>query len=371
MTTKLALPFVLLFSLLLSCINPPKEVPVDEPGRVVVTKAQFESEKMELGIPSLTAFSELVHFTGTIIPSPNGWAQISLPIPGIVSRIHCKPGQIVSKGSLLVEVTGNELIDMQRDFAESAAALVRLKSEYDRMKELAKEKIGSRKELILAESSYLSERAKYNSLKIKLENVGLDVIKIEGDIFYSTYSLLSPIQGCVTKINATMGQYTESLQNIAEIIDTRSLILKLAVFEKEIGKVKQDQIALFSLAGDRHVTYRSIISTAGKTIHNESKSIDCYATIENLEKYNFVSNQFAEGDIIVSTDSVLAVPESAIVNSAGRSFVLKLVKEEGVQFSFDKIEVATGRTSNSMVELKEKIPAGRLLLKGVYNIQLD
>jgi cobalt-zinc-cadmium efflux system membrane fusion protein len=369
MTSKLVLP--LLSILFLACTNPPKEVPVEDSALVRITKPQFDSEKMELGVPSPTAFFELVHFTGTIIPAPNGWAQISLPIPGIISKIHCRPGQMVRAGDPLFEVGGNELIDMQRDFAESAAALSRLRSEYERMKELTNEKIGSRKEYILAESSYQTEKAKYNSLKIKLENIGLDVIRIEGDVFYSSYSLRSPIHGSVTKINATIGQYTESQQNIAEIIDTRSLILKLSVFEKEIGKVKQDQIAEFSLAGDQDVTYRSKLISAGKTIHNESKSIDCYASIENLQAYSFVSNQFAEGDIIVSSDSVLAVPESAIVNSANRSFVLMLKNEEGSQYSFDKVEVVKGRTSNNMVELKGKMPVGRLLLKGAYNIHLD
>ena len=371
MTSKLVLPILLLSILFLACTNPPKEAPVEDPGLVLITKPQFDSEKMELGIPSLTAFSELVHFTGTIIPSPNGWAQISLPIPGIISKIHCRPGQMVSKGDPLFEVGGNELIDMQRDFAESAAALSRLRSEYERMKELTNEKIGTRKEFMLAESSYLTEKAKYNALKIKLENIGLDVIKMEGDVFQSTYSLRSPIHGSITQIRATIGQYTESQQNIAEIIDTRSFMLELAVFENEISKVKQDQIAEFSLAGDGGVTFRSKLISAGKTIHKESKSIDCYANIENLQGYNFVSNQFAEGDIIVSTDSVMAVPESAIVNSANRSFVLSLTKEEGTHYLFDKVEVVKGRTSNNMVELREKIPTGKLLLKGGYNIQSE
>jgi cobalt-zinc-cadmium efflux system membrane fusion protein len=371
MRSKLVLPILLLSILFLACTNPPKEAPAEDPGLVLITKPQFDSEKMELGIPSLTAFSELVHFTGTIIPSPNGWAQISLPIPGIISKIHCRPGQMVSKGDPLFEVGGNELIDMQRDFAESSAALARLRSEYERMKELSNEKIGSRKEFILAESYYLAEKAKYNALKIKLEIIGLDVIKIEGDVFYNSYSLRSPIHRSVTQIHATIGQYTESMQNIAEIIDTRSLILKLTVFEKEIGKVKQDQIARFSLAGEQEVTFGSKLITAGKTIHKESKSIDCYANIENLQEHNFVINQFAEGDIIVSSDSVLAVPESAIVNSANRNFVLMLKKEEGTQYLFDKVEVVKGRTSNNMVELKGKMPIGKMLLKGAYNIHLD
>ena len=371
MRSKFILPILIFCALLPGCTNQPKEAPVDDSGLILVTKAQFESEKMELGMPVVTAFSELVHFTGTIIPATNGWAQISLPIPGIISRIHCKPGQIVNKGSLLFEVTGNELIDMQRAFAESAASLVRLKSEYERVKELTNEKIGTRKEFILAESSFLTERAKYNSLKLKLENVGLDVAKIEGEAFYSSYFVKSPMNGCVTKINAIVGQYTESQLNTAEIIDTQSLVLRLAVFEKDINKVKPDQIAEFYVAGDRQAIYRSKLISAGKSIHSESKSIDCFANIENLKDYNFVSNQFAEGDIIVSTDSVLAVPETAVITTAGKSYVVFLEKEEGAQRYFKKREISIGRTSNHFTEIKDQLPDGKLLVKGTYNIQVE
>lgn len=371
MTLKLFLPIVQFCLLLLACTNQPKEVPAKDSGLIIVTKAQFESEKMEFGTPSVTAFSELVHFTGTIVPSTNGWAQISLPIPGIISKIHCQPGQMVSKDAILFEVTGNELTDMQREFAESAAALFRLKSEYERVKELTKENIGSKKDYIMAESSYLTERARYNSFRLKLGNVGLDVVKIEGDAFYSFYAIQSPINGFVTKINVNIGQYADSQHNAAEIIDPRSFLLKLSVFEKEIGKVKPDQIALFSLAGAHEVTYRAKMISAGKSIHNDSKSIDCYANIEHLMDYNFVSNQFVEGDIIVSTDSVLAVPESAVVKMAGKSYVMQFEKEVDQQFYFNKIEVMTGRTGNDFTELIENLPAGKILVKGTYNLKVE
>ena len=141
---------LLIFSVILfSCKNKPTETVEPESGFIEITKAQFESEKMEFGEPTISPFSELVHFNGTIIPSVNGRAQISLPTQGVITRIHCKPGQLIAKGAVLFEVSGNEFIDMQKDFAESAALLQRLKSDYERQKELNAENIGTKKEFIL------------------------------------------------------------------------------------------------------------------------------------------------------------------------------------------------------------------------------
>jgi len=371
MTSNLAFSILIFGSLLLSCDNKPKEAAVDESGLITVTKAQFVSEKMAFGEPARALFSDRVHFTGVVVPSVNGWAQISLPVPGVISRIWCKPGQMVNKGALLLEVTGNELIDMQREFAESSAQLVRLKSEYERVKELSSENIGSKKEYIVAESAYHTEKAKFNALKIKLENIGLDIVKIEGDTFYSSYVLRSPIGGCVTNIRANIGQHTDSQQNTIEIIDPLSFQLKLSVFERDISEVKDNQFVEFYLAGNRNEKFRSRLISTGKTIDPDSKSVDCFATIENGTNHRFVSNQFVEGDILVTNDTVLAIPETAILNSANTRYVLILEKEAGDLYYFRKTEVTTKRTGNDLVELTGSLPAGRLLVKGVYNIQAE
>ena len=195
--------------------------------------------------------------------------------------------------------------------------------------------------------------------------------KIEGEAFYSSYVLKSPINGCVTNISANIGQHTESLQNTIEIIDPLSFQLKLSVFEKDISNVKEDQIVEFYLAGNRNEKFRSKIISAGKTIHPDSKSVDCYANIENGTNQSFVSYQFVEGDILVANDTVLALPETAILNSANKQYVLILEKEAGDLYYFKKTEVNTKRTSNELVELTSVLPVGRLLVKGIYNIQAE
>ncbi len=167
-------------------------------GFIEITKAQFASENMALGEPILRTFSESVQFTGSMTPSVNGKAQISLPLAGTIDRIFCAVGQPVKKGQRLIDISGNDLIDMQKDFAESSAMLKRLKSEYNRVNELFSENIGTEKELILAESAYKSENARYMALKIKLERIGLDLAKIEDGSFYNTYSVKSPIKGYIT-----------------------------------------------------------------------------------------------------------------------------------------------------------------------------
>lgn len=358
-------------TLLFACKNKPAETAQPVSEFIEITKAQFDSENMEFGEPALSSFSELVHFTGTIIPSVNGKAQISLPTQGVITRIYCKPGQLIAKGTVLFEVSGNDFIDLQREFAESTAMFQRLKSEYERLKELNAENIGTKKELILAESSYNAEKARLNALKIKLQNIGLDINKIEEGIFFSSFQMKAPIKGHVISINTNIGQYVESQQTIAEITDSESFQLKLSVFEKDINKVKPGQNAEFYLLGNKADKFIAKLVSVGKLINTDTKSVDCYAELQNFEKEQLVSNQFVEGDIVVDADSVLSVPEAAVLKSENDMFVLTFEKESDELVFVSKTKINAGRLNDGKIELLEYTGSKKILVKGAYNMRIE
>ena len=362
------------FMILVSCNSKTTETTENieaQSDLIEISKAQFKSELMNFGEPQLMPFSEAVHFTGTVSPSATGIAHISLPATGVIDKIFCNQGSLVKKGQVLFEVSGNEFIDMQRDLTESSAKLMQLKSNFEIVKELFDDNVGTQKELILAESTYKSENAKNTALKIKLEKIGLDISKIENGFFYSSYSLKTPINGYVTSINTTIGQYVEQQQIVVEIIDVQQFQLKLSIFEKEINKLQIGQEVEFYLAGNKNEVHKAKLKVVGKTLNNNSKAIDCFAEIEDLKNLKSVSNQFVEGKIIVSTDSVFALPETALLKSEGEMYVLSLENESDESYFFNQIEVKAGNKHKGFVELIDKPTLNKLLVKGAYNIQIE
>lgn len=340
-------------------------------GFIEITKAQFASENMALGEPILRTFSESLQFTGSMTPSVNGKAQISLPLAGTIDRIYCAIGQPVNKGQLLIDISGNDLIDMQKDFAESSAILKRLKSEYNRVNELFAENIGTEKELILAESAYKSENARYMALKIKLERIGLDLTKIEDGSFYNSYSVKSPIKGYITNLNATIGQFIEQQFVVLEIVDADQFQIKFSVFEKDMGKLKIGQHITFNLIGDKNKIYAARLSTFGRIINTETKAIDCFAEITDSRNMIAINNQYIEGNINIDSVSVYSLPVDALLESESENYVLSLEKETEKSFYFSKIKVATGALNKDFIELVELPKMNKLLVKGVYNIKLE
>lgn len=362
---------LILSGLIISCKSKTEQTETNDEGLIEISKAQFGSEQMTLGDPALFPFVEKVHFTGTIIPSMDGQARISLPIPGIIERVYCKPAQMINKGSVIFEISGNWFIDLQRDFSESSAILEKVRSDYLRAKELYQENISTQKDFIAAESSYFAENAKNKALKTKLENMGLDLARIERGEFYKSYPVKSPINGFISGIDASLGQYIEPQQTIAEIVDKSSFQLKLFTSEKDIQKIKTGQTVEFYLNANKTHKYKAILNTIGKAIKPDSRSIECYATIDQSEQINLISNQFVEGDILTSADSALAVPETAIINSDNEQYVLMFEKENNSVLYFRKIAVKTDRRADNYVELTDPGSLKNILLTGTYNIIIE
>jgi len=363
--------FFVLSVFVISCKHKPEQKVDKDSSLIEISKAQFESEKMVIGEMSLQHFADKVHFTGAIVPSISGQAKISLPIPGIIDKIRCKPAQRVTKGSVLFEISGRWFIDLQKDYAESSAILAKLQSDFKRAEELQEENIGTRKEYTAAKSSYYAENARYKALKKQLSSMGLDVTKIEAGAFHSSFPVKSPISGYVTSINVAVGQYVEPPQSIAEILDNHSFQLKLSIFEKGLQKIETGQMVEFYFNADKTHKYNATLSAIGKTIMSGSKSIECYAKIENINNINMVCNQFAEGDIFTTVDSIWAVPETAILESENNFYILLFEKEDNSAYYFKKEKINTGRKSNNYIELTEQLPSKKLLLSGIYNIIIE
>lgn len=358
-------------SILFSCSNKTETIPNKNSELIEITKAQFDSEKMKIGIPSLHPFADLVYFTGKVAPSINGEAKISVSISGKISKIHIKPGQIIKKGSILFEISGNELIDIQKDFAESSAMLKIVKSDYERAKQLHADNITTQKEYVKAESNFLAENAKYNALKLKLTIMNLNVSKIEKGEYFTTYPLISPFSGFVADLNASIGQFVEPQQEIAIIANAQSLHLHFSIFEKDIHKIKTKQLVEFYLNGNSNKKYNAEIISIGQYIKNDSKSIDCCAEINNLKNLNIISNQFAEGNIFSTIDSAMAIPQTAIINSENESYVLVLKNKDDSNYYFQKEKIDKGRSSKNYIEIKEQLSSNELLVEGGYNVQIE
>lgn len=359
--------------LLASCSHKPAEEQKTPEGEnlIAITEEQFKTGDLTIGEPVIMSFEDLVRCNGSIVTEPSGSARISTPVQGIVKKILCSGGQKVYRGQTLFELSGNEFIELQKDLAGTASQLKRLRSEYERIKSLYDEKIGTEKDLIMAESEYKASNAEFSALRMRIRLLGLDESKIENGDFYESFSLPSPLNGFVSEVNVSTGQYVDLQTTLAEVFDAGKFRLKLAVFEKDFGNLKENQLVRFNLLGDTGRLFYARLTSTGKNVDEETKTIICYAGIDDPDGSHFVNNAYVEAAIVTKYDTVYAIPEESILRSEGSNYILEFVRNENGTYYFKRTKVDSNRTNNGFTEILNISGNLKLVTKGAYNVRIE
>ena len=318
---------------------------------IIVSQAQFESEKMELGTLTDQSFDEIVKANGFIDVPPQNKANISTFIGGFVKRTPLLIGDKVKKGQLVVTLENTEFIEVQQQYLEVAERLNYLKSEFERQEILYNEKITSQKNYLKAESTYKSSLAHFNGLRKKIRMMNLNPSSIEQGKISSTINIYAPITGYVTKVNVSNGSYVSPSDEIIQIVNTDHIHLELSVFEKDILKIKKEQVINFKIPEASDEIFKADVHLAGTSIDEEDRTIKVHGHIDDDENTNFVTGMFVDAEIITESKNGLALPKNAIAEIDGNYYTLVLKNQKGNNYIFDKIKLDIGKQSENYIQI--------------------
>ncbi len=339
-------------------------------NEIELTKAQFDSNNMQLGQLSEQPFPTVINTTGMIDVPPQNRAIISSFIGGYVKTTPLLIGDKISKGQVLVTLENPEFVEMQQTYLETAQQLTFLKSEYERQKTLVEEKISSQKNFLKAESEYKSALAHYNGLKKKLQMLNINIASVEAGNITSTITLYAPIHGSVTKLNVSKGTYVSPSDEIMEIINTDHVHLELSVFEKDVLKIKEGQKILFKIPEADNEFYEAEVHLVGTSIDLKNRTVKVHGHLLDDENHNFAVGMFVDAQIITNSTKESALPESAIISMDDSHYVL-LNETEGDSYSFTRKEVTVGESFSGFTMIKNSNDfdaTDKFLVQGAFNL---
>ncbi|TYA60061.1 efflux RND transporter periplasmic adaptor subunit [Formosa maritima] len=365
--------YILLFSMVfVACVNSEKNIETvveveTSTEEITVNKQQFEGEKMTFGSLSEEEFNEIVKANGMIDVPPHNKSSVTSFIGGYITKTPLLVGDKVEKGQILVTLENPEYVEIQQNYLEVAEQLNYLKSEFTRQKTLFDENITSQKNFLKAESTYKSNLAHFNGLRKKLEMMHINPTLVEQGQISSTINLYAAITGYVTNINVSNGTYVSPADIVMEIVDTDHIHLELSVFEKDILKIKKDQVIRFKIPEASNDTFMAEVHLVGTTIDEKSRRVKVHGHIDNTQT-NFIVGMFVEAEIIVHSNKSLALPKEAILNVESDFIVLILKDETDTEYHLEKVKIDQGKETETFVEvlnsgdLKDK----QIITKGTY-----
>lgn len=363
----------LAFLVLISC----KETTTNEATQsevsnvTIISKEQFTASKMEIGLPTEQNFHDELHVSGKIDVPAKDKAKITAILGGYIKSSNVIIGQKVKKGQVIAIIENTEFIDIQKEYLEIAEQLTFLQSEYNRQKTLYEEKITSQKNYLKAESDYQKAVSSYNSLREKLQIININPNSINRGKLSSQVAVVSPINGVVVTTNANIGAFIAPENTIAEILNDANLLLRLAVFEKDILKLSENQEIKFTIGENSETVYTSKVKTISKALNENDRSISVFADLQSDLKQKLVVGMFADAKIILGNKKELALPTEAIFEEEGKEFVYVVTKNSSTSFELKKVAVKTDLKNEEFTAiftntlLNEK---SEVLTKGAFQI---
>lgn len=353
--------------LMVSCNQQPAGEKEEESDLITVTEQQFTSNSMKLAPMRVQVMDSVVHCSGQLIPVKGGQVNLGVPLSGIVKSVYVQEGQRVEKGQLVAEVGGNEMIELQREFAVSSAEYDRLESEHIRIKQLYEQNAVSEKDFKSVLSAYKTALASYKSLKLRIEQLGLSASRIEAGEFYGVYPVRANLTGQLTNLVVKPGARVETSVSIAEIVNSAKLQLKMSVYESDASLVEIGQRVEFGNSSDTKVLSAQV-SRIAAGLSEPARTLEVYADITTPG--SMLVNQMVSCKLIVKRDSVNAVPVEAVGKTETGMVLLVVDKKEKDTYYFKKCDIQTGRQQDGFFEVKSPFVTGEILVKGVYTIQL-
>ncbi len=371
-----------LFStLLVACNNSSTEenTEVANDQTIIITKSQFENEKMAFGKTELQTFDKSIETSGLIEAPANASALITSFISGTIASFSKKPGDRVTKGEAIIELKSSQFIELQQEYQETAVRLKSLAIELKRIQNLQAEQITSKSNLQTTEAEYKTVEIKHNALKAKLSLLQIDPNKIENGMISSSLWLRSPVNGYITSLNAVIGQYIEPGITLTSVVDISQMQLKFFLYEKDVAQLSHAKKVIYNMLDSPDKQYKAEIINIGKQIDPETHKLVCYAKTNPDDIKNIPNGAFAKIKVIDSDYQALSLPEQALVKEGNKNYIITplpqitqtpgLVLEKEGKISLIKTEVTIGETDNGFVEiLSPKLAEKWILVKGGGNL---
>ncbi|QZT38038.1 efflux RND transporter periplasmic adaptor subunit [Halosquirtibacter xylanolyticus] len=309
-------------------------------GMAVLSKTQRDAIELKIGKIVDRVMTGTLITNGRLVISPSQKAEITTYIGGRIKQILVMEGQKVRKGQVLIILSDPNIITIQQTFLENYNKLTFLKKELDRQKILFQNDVASGKQYQKATAQYKSLFASYKGQKIQLEMLGFNVDRIQTGYIYSTLKILAPISGYIGNVKVKLGEFIDANSHIANVFDTDNLHADLKVYEKDVRYIKPNLKVRLRATTNPNIELTGEIFSIGKELDKGSKTIIIHSTIDQKDPSLKVDG-YVYGDILIGGEMISSVPESAVVQQSGKSYIFVLNRDVSKKIqSHEKDEVS-------------------------------
>lgn len=275
----------------------------------------------------------------------NESVTIAAKVTDTVSRVNFEDGQIVEKGTVLVELTNKEqsaLLD------ESEANLIDARNQARRLQELAAENSVPLSQVDEAMARRSAAEARFQSIVARLED----------------RLITAPFSGLLGFRKVSEGTLVTPGSEITTLDDISVIKLDFSIPEVYLDLVSEglELVAQSSAFPDRR--FEATVRTIGSRVDENTRAATIRAHIDNPD-HVLKPGMLLTVHLTTATRAALMVPESSLMQRSAQVFVYTITDDQA-----EMLQIKAGVRRDGWIEVLSGVNEGqRVITEGVIKIR--
>jgi len=368
MKKKIIFAFTTAVLLLVSCgkkeENKQDEAVKTAENSIILSAEQAKNAGIVIGNPQEKELSAIVQLQGEVTVPPNSLVNVTFPLGGYIKKTNIVTGMHVRKGQILAVIEDMQYIQLQQDYLMAKEQFKAANLEFSRQKELNAKKASSDKVFEQVTAERETHRIAMASLAQKLELLGLSVNRLNASNITKAINVVAPVNGLVSKVNINTGKYVSPTEMLFELTNIQDVMLTFNVFEKDVQSLKEGQKLEVYSNSNSEKKYSAKIQFINHSL-NKDRAAEVIARLDQYDSL-FLPGLFINADIHISNKKQLILPENAIVDWKGKSYVF----EENGTNSYKIVEVKSGIAQNGFKQFSSEVitASSKLVIENAYTL---
>ena len=288
---------------------------------IPVNAQQAQDLGITTQIPTPVSTMSLPSFNGRVIALDKDHISITARQDGVIVAVHVMPYESVKKGTTLVTVHSQDLLELEEHYIGACIAHENLSSTYQREEKLLQAGVIAQKRLQQTRHDMDQSTLKRDAFYASLEALGVreDALKKlqKTRTPQGLLTINAPLEGEILRANAHVGQYVASHHVLFELYAQGTRYIEFDVPLELLEFIHVGDMCSFK---NTHGT----ITTMGQTVNPQSQSITVRARIHNPELVRIHS--LHEVTLHAKApQGVFRIPTSALVFSHAKAYVFRQV----------------------------------------------
>jgi Cu(I)/Ag(I) efflux system membrane fusion protein len=307
---------------------------------ISISLARVQKLGVESAPVERRSLGRTIRAVGTVQANERGLFVFNTKFGGWIDKLHVNAtGEMVHRGEPLMEVYAPDLVVAEQEYLLAWRALQRMAGASPDSRAAAKQ---------LADASLL---------RLQNWDISKDQLKQleETGRVSRTLTLRSPADGVILEKTAIEGMRFMAGEPLYRIADLSTVWLIADVFEQDLGAVRDGEDATITVNAYPGATFSGKVDFIYPTVSHETRTGKVRVLVPNADQ-RLKPGMYANValDATIGDGPVLAVPESAVIDSGLKQSVL-IDRGEG---KFEPREVTLGVHADRYYEVRDGINEG-------------